>query len=528
MALVKFISCTSAAFGGLTSKDKDTLYFVEEERRLYKGDTPYSGGIYKAVESFPDTGEVNTLYINTNTGEVKFYNGNAFVQVVKPFASAINATDNASLPTSKAVADYVATKVGAAQGDITALTKRVEANETAVQTTLPQAIANAQSAAESHADIKVKELADGAVATNTGKIATLESGKADKATTLAGYGITDAYTKAQTDTAISTAVANAGHLKREVVTALPEISAANEHTIYMVGSGDASVDSNYKEYMLINGKFELVGDSKVDLTNYATKQEVADAKQKAIDTASADATSKANTAKSEAVVEAATTAQNKADAAQAAAIAQAKKDAAAAITTAINGLDVADTAVEGQYVSAVSEADGKITVTRAPLPAAATLVEGTTNGTVKFNGTDVPVHGLGSAAYAETSAFDAKGAAANAEANAKADATTKAGQALTDAKAYADSLASNYATAAQGAKADTALQQADIKESTVNGTITVKDANIKVHGLASAAYAESTAFDSAGTAAAAQAEAIKQAKAYTDAEILKALEWGTI
>ena len=38
------------------------------------------------------------------------------------------------------------------------------------------------------------------------------------------------------------------------------------------------------------------------------------------------------------------------------------------IENAINNLDKADTAVEGQYVSAVSEADGIITVTRAALP----------------------------------------------------------------------------------------------------------------------------------------------------------------
>lgn len=41
-----------------------------------------------------------------------------------------------------------------------------------------------------------------------------------------------------------------------------------------------------------------------------------------------------------------------------------------------------------------------------------TLVEGTTNGTVKFNGTDVAVHGLKGAAYVETSTFDAAGTAA--------------------------------------------------------------------------------------------------------------------
>lgn len=44
-----------------------------------------------------------------------------------------------------------------------------------------------------------------------------------------------------------------------------------------------------------------------------------------------------------------------------------------------------------------------------------TLVEGSANGTVAFNGTDVPVHGLGSAAYTESSAYDAAGAAAGVQ-----------------------------------------------------------------------------------------------------------------
>lgn len=42
---------------------------------------------------------------------------------------------------------------------------------------------------------------------------------------------------------------------------------------------------------------------------------------------------------------------------------------------------------------------------------ASTLVEGTKNGTVKFNGTDVAVHGLGSAAYKSANDFDGAGAA---------------------------------------------------------------------------------------------------------------------
>ena len=44
-----------------------------------------------------------------------------------------------------------------------------------------------------------------------------------------------------------------------------------------------------------------------------------------------------------------------------------------------------------------------------------TLTEGTANGTVAFNGTNVAVHGLGSAAYTESSAYDTAGAAAGVQ-----------------------------------------------------------------------------------------------------------------
>ena len=55
-------------------------------------------------------------------------------------------------------------------------------------------------AAQTAAEGKVTELANGAVKTNTDNITALQNGKADKATTLAGYGITDAYTKTETYT----------------------------------------------------------------------------------------------------------------------------------------------------------------------------------------------------------------------------------------------------------------------------------------------------------------------------------------
>lgn len=56
-----------------------------------------------------------------------------------------------------------------------------------------------------------------------------------------------------------------------------------------------------------------------------------------------------------------------------------------------------------------------------------TLVTGTANGTVKFNGEDVAVKGLGSAAYTDSTAYDANGAAKTAEDNAKAYVDGKVG-----------------------------------------------------------------------------------------------------
>lgn len=77
--------------------------------------------------------------------------------------------------------------------------------------------------------------------------------KADKGDTLAAYGITDAYTKSETNTAIANAVASAGHLKRLVVDKLPEADSADKDTIYMVPNGESG-DNSYEEYIVVQGK----------------------------------------------------------------------------------------------------------------------------------------------------------------------------------------------------------------------------------------------------------------------------------
>lgn len=101
-------------------------------------------------------------------------------------------------------------------------------------------------------------------------------------------------------------------------------------------------------------------------------------------------------------------------------LAQAKSDAA----NQISALVVEDTPVDNEYVTAVSETGGKISVSRAKLPTY-TLTSGKSDGTVAFNGDDVIVSGLKSAAYASVDAFDPAGAAATAKNEAISAAKTE-------------------------------------------------------------------------------------------------------
>ena len=541
MALVKFVRGTAENFALLDAKDQDTLYIVTDEQRLYLGDKCISGGIYTSVAALPGTGAPNTLYLNTTDGSVSYWNGTDYTVLVKPSATAISegSTHN-QFATAKAVYDYVTSKIS--DLDVSALAGRVTTLEGEMDTvqgqittingdgegSIAKAKTDAIAAAKSYTDQEVAKKADlehtheitdvdglqGALdgkanASHTHTTAQVDgldaalAGKADKATTLAGYGITDAYTTTQTDSKIAEAIAAAPHLKREIVESLPEIGSADANTIYMVPQGGSTEDpgtatSHYNEYMLINGAFELIGSSQVDLSGYATETfvtsaigalDVADAAvanqyvSQVVETDGKIAVTRAPLPVTSVTEGSAngTIAVNSADVkvhglGSAAYTEASAYEVAGAAAAAVAALDKADSAQEGQYVSAVSQENGVITVTRAQLPTAPEITEGTTNGTIAVGGEDVPVHGLGSAAFTESGA---------------------------------------YATAAQGTKADTALQKADITSGSANGTIAVKGTDVAVKGLGSAAYTETTAYATAAQGTKAD-------------EVYAALTWGSI
>lgn len=94
----------------------------------------------------------------------------------------------------------------------------------------------------------------------------------------------DVYTKDEADLAIDAAVAGASHLTRQIVTA-QELAAfianpgtASDNVIYMQKFSSGEGKDNYKEYMRFGAEgsysIELIGDTSVDLTDYAKTADI--------------------------------------------------------------------------------------------------------------------------------------------------------------------------------------------------------------------------------------------------------------
>lgn len=235
------------------------------------------------------------------------------------------------------------------------------------------------------------------------------------------------------------------------------------------------------------------------------------------------------------------------------------------IKTKIETLDKADTEVDGQVVSAVSETDGIITVSRRALvetdiptlaiskvtglwgaldekvPTSRTVNTKPLTANVVLTGGDILVGGEGTykdgsiqdaidaldekvttAVASGVQSFGGKTGAitlkATASTNGAVNLTMNNNElqgAVVGLKSAAFVESNTFATAAQGAKADSAVQ--NIATGSANGTIAVDGTDVAVKGLSSAAYVATTAFDAAGSAN----KALTDAKAYADS----LMEW---
>jgi hypothetical protein len=289
--------------------------------------------------------------------------------------------------------------------------------------------------------------------------------------------IANVYTKTETDAAISKAVADADHLKRVVVSSLGEIVTEyknDENYIYMLAKTDAEENNGFDEYMVLNGSIEKVGAWAIDLSGYLTSDAAAQtyATKDALKNTTDDVSALQETVGGHTTSIGTLEGKVKTLEDDFAAL-----DVSDQITTEINKLDKIDSAVDGQYVSEVSEENGVITVKRAA-----------------FNFDEAgTAESKANTALTEAKSY-ADGLAENYD--AAGTATTKAAEAESNAKKYADGLASNYEVAGAAATAET-------------------NAKSYADGLA-------TNYDAAGSAETAETNA----KSYTDEKVAAAtLVW---
>lgn len=76
----------------------------------------------------------------------------------------------------------------------------------------------------------------------------------------------------KSESEIQSMIEKASSLKKEVVTSLPQ--TGKDDVIYLVKDDKGKDNNNYLEYLWLNGKYELIGSTQVDLSGYATTDSV--------------------------------------------------------------------------------------------------------------------------------------------------------------------------------------------------------------------------------------------------------------
>lgn len=154
-------------------------------------------------------------------------------------------------------------------------------------------------------------------------------------------------------------------------------------------------------------------------------------------------------------------------------LAKSIKAAAKTADDAIKALDVTDTAVTGQYVSAVSETDGKITVTRADLPTLSVKEGSGQFAAVNNHEVEIKTTALNTVGLTKTEAGKWQAGAVDAKSTGLATAADVAAEIVSDEEVIATALNEheNRLKTVEGkeitvssAKSDVAISVAEVKD----------------------------------------------------------------
>ena len=97
-------------------KDENTLYFITDTYQLFRGEQEFTKSLqYGPMLPQAANAKQGIIYIRTSDMSTWFYTGRAYQQINKGYATVIpetvSATDDNTVPTTKAVADYVTNKI---------------------------------------------------------------------------------------------------------------------------------------------------------------------------------------------------------------------------------------------------------------------------------------------------------------------------------------------------------------------------------------------------------------------------------
>lgn len=154
---------------------------------------------------------------------------------------------------------------------------------------------------------------------------------------------------------ISSAVGKITSFEYKIVDSLPATTDGKKGVIYLIAHSGSTNQNSYDEYIFLPAegstaaRYEKIGTTDIDLTPYAKKTEIPKKVSQLTNDSSFATTS----------------------------------GVSSSISTAVNALTKSDTAETGKYVSAVSQKNGVITVTRANLPAVGTADSPISNATIE-------------------------------------------------------------------------------------------------------------------------------------------------
>lgn len=113
MNKVNFVGGTQALYNAIVTKDPNSLYFISDTQRVYKGDVDVTQSVIPVI-NFPESGITGKIYVHKNTLETRIYDEGAwktvdpgFIKTLDQLKDAANGGKLATIDAFKAYVDEV-------------------------------------------------------------------------------------------------------------------------------------------------------------------------------------------------------------------------------------------------------------------------------------------------------------------------------------------------------------------------------------------------------------------------------------